>query len=324
MMRRINAVTLACALYIMTGAFSPAFGADALALISSIAGKVEFQRAGEQNWRAARMGDSLFEGDVLQTHDRSKASLFFSSGSIVTLQPRSRLALSLRETDGKGEASRVASVSKGVMEGIGGIFSAEKKRETLTAVPGIRKQVEEAEAGVRVIYPRNSAILDPPPHFRWDMRGKDQMVMVSLTIKGMGGRLWSLNTRDAGIPYPKDQKQLERGQTYFVRVESADDSSASEEVYFRILDDRSAEEVRRMVTQMEELRKSNPDDTTPEFILAVFCRNKGLYHMAMERLDGLELKNPKDRFVLDEKKEIFAKIGLWKNWEEVNRKLAAQ
>jgi hypothetical protein len=321
-MRKSIFAALACPLFMLAGGFSPAFGADALALISSIAGTVEFQRAGEQKWRPARMGDSLFEGDILQTHDRSKASLFFSNGSIVTLQPKSRLALSMRDTDGKGEGSRVASISKAAMEGIGGIFSAEKKRETLTAVPGIRKQAEEG--GVRVIYPRNSAILDPPPHFRWEMQGKDRMVMVSLTIKGMGGRLWSLNTRDAGIPYPRDQKPLDRGQTYFIRVESADDSSVSEEVYFRVLDDRSAEEVRRMAAQMEALRKSSPDDCSPEFILAVFYRNKGLYHMALERFDGLEARIPGDRFVLEEKKEIFAKIGLWKDWEEVNRKLAAR
>jgi hypothetical protein len=322
MTKRISAIVLACALSIMTGTLLPAFGADAVALISSIAGKVEFQRAGEQNWRQARMGDSLFEGDILQTHEQSKASLFFSNGSILKIQPRSRLALSLRESGGKGDASRVASVSRSVMEGIGGIFSAEKKRETLTAVPGIRKLDEEGV--VEVLYPRNSAILDPQPHFRWEMRGKGKTVMISLTIKGMGGRLWSLNTKDAGIPYPKGQKPLNRGQTYFVRVESADDSSVSEEVYFRVLDDRGAEEARRMAAQMEELGKSSPGDSTSEFILAAFFRSKGLYHAALERLDGLEAKNPGNRFVLEEKREILAKIGLWKQWEEVNRKLAAQ
>jgi len=145
--------------------------------------------------------------------------------------------------------------------------------------------------------------------------------MVSLTLKRMSGRLWTLNTKEMAIPYPKDQRPLERGQTYFVRVESMDDSSVSDEVYFRILDDRRAEEVIRITKQMEELQKSNPDDGTPGFILATLYRNKGLYHMALERLDTLEKKNPVERFVLEEKREIFAKIGFWKKWEEVNRKL---
>jgi hypothetical protein len=320
-MRRISAIALACVLSIMVGRLSPAFGSDAVALISSITGKVELQRANAKGWGAARMGDQLFEGDVLQTHDNSKASLFFSTGSIITVYPKSRVALSLRET-GKGRESRlVTSLAKGVMEGIGGIFSAEKKRETLTAIPGIRKKIEEEEMGVRVLYPRNSTILTPRPDFRWRTSGKTRSFMVSLTLKGMRGRLWTLNTKEIGIPYPKDQRPLERGQTYFVRVESMDDSSVSDEVYFRILDDRSAEEVIRTTKQMGELQKSNPDDGTPEFILATFYRNRGLYHMALERLDALEKKNPAERFILEEKGEIFAKIGFWKKWEEVNRKL---
>lgn len=320
-MRRISAIALACVLSIMVGRLSPAFGGDAVALISSIMGKVELQRANEQGWGAARMGDQLFEGDVLQTHDNSKASLFFSNGSIITVYPKSRVALSLREMGKGSESTLVTSLAKGVMEGIGGIFSAEKKSETLTAVPGIRKKIEEEEMGVRVLYPRNSTILTPRPDFRWRTSGKTRSFMVSLTLKGMSGRLWTLNTKEMAIPYPKDQRPLERGQTYFVRVESMDDSSVSDEVYFRVLDDRSAEEVIRITKQMEELQKSNPDDGTPEFILATFYRNKGLYHMALERLDTLEKKKPVERFILEEKREIFAKIGFWKKWEEVNQKL---
>jgi hypothetical protein len=322
-MGRNALIALGCLLSLMVGRLSPGFGSDAIALISSIVGNVEFQRASEQEWRAARMGDQLFEGDVLRTHDHSKASLFFSNGSIITVHPKSRVALSLREMDEKTEGSLTASVSRGVMERIGGIFSAEKKRETLTAVPGIRKKIEEEEMGVRVLYPRNSMILTPRPHVRWNIRGKHQMVMVSLTLKGMGGRLWTLNTKETEIPYPKDQRPLEPGQTYFVRVESMDDSSVSDEVYFRILDDQSAEDVRRIAKQMEALRKSNPDDITPEFILTTFYRNNGLYHMALERLDTLEMKTPGERFVLEEKREIFAKIGFWKKWDEVNQKLMA-
>jgi hypothetical protein len=323
-MRRISAIVLACVLSIMVGRLSPAFGSDAVALISSIVGKVELQRANEQGWGTARMGDQLFEGDVLQTHDNSKASLIFSNGSIITVYPKSRVALSLREMGKGSESMLVTSLAKGVMEGIGGIFSTEKKRETLTAIPGIRKKIEEEEIGVRVLYPRNSTILNPRPDFRWRTSGKTGSFMVSLTLKGMRGRLWTLNTKEMGIPYPKDQKPLERGQTYFVRVESMDDSSVSDEVYFRILDDRSAEEVIRITKQMEELQKSNPNDCTPEFILATSYRNRGLYHMALERLDTLEKKNPMERFILEEKGEIFAKMGFWKKWEEVNRKLNPQ
>ena len=207
------------------------------------------------------------------------------------------------------------------MEGIGGIFSVEKKRETLTAIPGIRKKVEEEEMGVRVLHPRNSMILTGRPHFRWRTGGQTRSFMVSLTLKGMTGRLWTLNTNETEIPYPEEQKALERGQTYFLRVASTDDPSLSDEVYFRVLEDQKAEEVRHFTRQMQGLQKSNPDDSTPGFILATYYKKTGLYHRALVQLDALEKENPGERFIMEEKGEIFAKIGFWRKWEEINRKL---
>jgi len=321
-MERIVSSVLGCFLSLMLGTISPAFGSDAIALISSLTGKVEVQRADQKGLRALNLGEQVFEDDVLYTYDNSRASLFFSDGSVITVYPRSRLVLSLRGTDKKG-SSMVTSLSKGVMKGIGGIFSAEKKKETLTAVPGIRKKIEEEEKGVRVLYPRNSVILISKPNFRWKTRGEARMFMVSLTLKGMEGQLWTIRTKEADIRYPDGQKGLKRGQTYFLKVASVDDPSLSDEVYFRVLEDQKAEEVRRVTKKMEELQKLNPDDSTPTFILVTLYRGKGLYHMALGELDALERRHVGERFILEQKREIFAKIGFWRKWEEVNQKLNA-
>ena len=319
-MRNVAATTLWFFL-IMQGNLSTALGREAIALISSLKGKVEVQRAYEKGLQPAHLGEQLFEDDVVYTYDNSRASLFFSDGSVLTLYPKSRLALSLRKEGKKEGSSLVASLSKGVMEGIGGIFSVEKKTETLTAIPGIRKKIEEEEMGVRVLHPRNSMILTGRPHFRWRTGAQTRSFMVSLTLKGMTGRLWTLNTNETDIPYPKEQKALERGQTYFLRVASTDDSSLADEVYFRVLEDQRAEEVRHFTKQMKGLQRSNPDDSTPGFILATYYKKTGLYHRALVQLDELEKENPGERFIMEEKGEIFAKIGLWRKWEEINRKL---
>jgi hypothetical protein len=319
-MRNVAAMTLWLFL-IMQGNLSTALGREAIALISSLKGKVEVQRAHEKGLQPAHLGEQLFEDDVVYTYDNSRASLFFSDGSVLTVYPKSRVALSLREKDRKEVSSLVASLSKGVMQGIGGIFSVEKKRETLTAIPGIRKKIEEEEMGVRVLHPRNSMILTGRPHFRWITGAQTRSFMVSLTLKGMTGRLWTLNTNETEIPYPKEQKALERGQTYFLRVASTDDPSLSDEVYFRVLEDQKAEEVRHFTKQMKGLQRSNPDDSTPGFILATYYKKTGLYHSALVQLDALEKENPGERFIMEEKGEIFAKIGFWKKWEEINRKL---
>jgi hypothetical protein len=321
-MGRIKTIVSGCILSLVLGTFSPALSADAIALISSIAGKVKVQHALEKEGRAAHLGQQLFEDDVLHTSDRSRASLLFSDGSVITVFPNSRLKLSVQKKDYKG-SSLVTSLSKGVTKGIAGIFAVEKKRETLTAIPGIRKKIEEEEMGIRVLYPRNSRILTSKPRFRWKTRGKGGSFMVSLTLKGMGGQMWTLNTKETEIPYPIRAGELERGQTYFLKVKSMDDPSLYDEVYFRVLEDQKAEEVNRVAKQMENIQQSKPDDSTTTFILATYYTGKGLYHKALDELDALEKGNPGERFILEKKREIFAKIGLWKQWEEVNQKLNA-
>ncbi len=145
--------------------------------------------------------------------------------------------------------------------------------------------------------------------------------MVSLTLKGMDGKLWALQTKEREILYPKGQEGLSRGQTYFLRVESEEDSSIYDEVYFMVLDKQKTGEVMGFAKKMKDLRKSNPDDHTPTFILAGYYKERGLYHEALAAFEVLGQKEPGERFILEGKREIFAKLGLWKRWEEINQSL---
>jgi hypothetical protein len=261
---------------------------------------------------------------VLYTGRRSRASLLFSDGSIIKVYPNSRVELSLRDTDKRQDASVAGSLSEGVLKGVRGIFSAAKERETLTAVPGIRKKIEEEEErGVRILDPRNSKILNSKPTFCWKAMGKDNIVMVSLTLKGTRGKLWTIQTEETKISYPDGRRGLDRHQTYFLRVENLADSSLYDEVYFRVLDEKKAAEVMRFAKKMEDYRKLNPDDSTAFFILVVYYMEKELYHKALVELEKLEKEYPGERFVLKKRGEIFARIGLWTKWQEVNQMLNA-
>jgi hypothetical protein len=305
---------------IVLGIHTPAFGGEPIALVTSLKGKAVVQRAAQQAQQSVHVGEKLFEADVLCTQEESRVSLLLADGSVISVHPKSRLTLSLRKVDPKG-GSRVVSLSKGVVKGMGRVFSPEEKRETLTAVPGIRKKIEAEEVGIKVLFPRNSMILTPRPDVRWAVGGGGRTFMVSLTLKGMGGDLWTIRTQETGIPYPKDAEGLEPGQTYFLKVESTEDASLWDEVYFRVLGERDVDDVRRLTQEMEALQSLNPDDTTPRFILVRSYMSKGLYHLALDELDAWEAMEPGERLVLEEKREILAKIGLWKQWEEVNQKL---
>jgi hypothetical protein len=302
---------------------SPALARESVALISSLSGKVEVQRAETGSTQEAGLGDQIFQDDFVLTHKDARASLLFSDGSLITVSPGSRMKLTAHEMTQRKKDTLAASVSRSLLNGVKGLFSGDEKKEMPTFIAGIRKKVEEEEKkSIQVLYPRNSMILTDRPHLQWESRGRGGEVMISLTLKGMGGKLWSLRTHHPQLPYPQDQKALDRGQTYFLRIEREDDITILDEVFFMILDERKAREAGDYAREMEGLRKANPQDVTPFFILANYYRENGLLHEALEELEALEKILPASRFVLEGERDIYHRLGLWKKWEEVDGKLA--
>jgi len=320
-MRRFSSIFMVCAVFLEFILFQNAFGSDPIAIISSVDGTVEIQRREKQEWIKARLGEPLFEGDLLQTQDHSNASLLFSSGAVVTVQSKRRITLNLRDSEKTGK-TLINHLSKDVIEGIGGIFSLQKKKETLTAIPGIRKKDPE-EAGVLILYPRNSLILTSKPDFRWKTKGKTSSFAVSLSLKGMKGRLWNFSTDQTEIPYPADQKPLERGQTYFVKVENRENPSISEEVFFSVSEEKTNHIIEKAVKQMEDLRKHDPEGKTPLFILALLYKDKGLFHLALEALDRMQLSGGEQGFIVEQKLDILSRMGLWEEWDRVKHQQTA-
>jgi hypothetical protein len=49
----------------------------------------------------------------------------------------------------------------------------------------------------------------------------------------------------------------------------------------------------------------------------------GLLHKALQEIEWMENANPKERFILQEKAGLLAKLGLWEDWEAVDKKLKA-
>ena len=308
-----------CMIFFIALFAPPAMGANPAAVISSLSGKVEVQRSGLDGMNTARLGDRLFENDTVFTRKGARVSLLSSDGSLMTLSPDSQMRISPM-MEKKGD-SRVGLISKGLMKGLSGLFSSGKKRETRTIIAGIRKKADEDKGRVKVLYPRNSMILTSNPSFRWRAEGGKEPFRISLTLKGMKGKLWSIESGESEISFPEGEKGLERGQTYFLRVESEKDKTLYDEVFFRVLDEKKVQEITDFEGKLKDLLKSNPDDGSPAFILAGFYKKQGLFHEALEMIERLEKSNPKERFILEEKQEILARLGLWEDWKAVDKKL---
>lgn len=318
MAKRFLTISAGFVLFI-TAVAHQTLGADAAAVISSLSGKVEVRRAGQQGLTEARLGEKLFDQDVLYTRKGARASVLLSDGALMVLSSDHQIAISSAETERGSVRFRL---STHVMKGLSGLFSLGQKREIKTLVAGIRKK-EEGPARVRVLYPRNSVILTPTPSLRWQAKGSEGSFTVSLTLKGMQGSLWSLRTGEFEVPFPVGQKPLERGQTYFLRVENDRDATIADEVYFRVLDEKRVRQLQELEAQMAALKRSDPDDLAPSFILAGFYKKSGISHRALEEIERLEKADPDNRFILEEKAELLADVGLTEEWQAVTRKLEA-
>ena len=77
-----------------------------------------------------------------------------------------------------------------------------------------------------------------------------------------------------------------------------------------VMAENEAKETADLKSKMDELRKREPNDHTPHFILANYYMEKGLYHEALATLEALEGLRPGERYLLDRKRDILAKVGL--------------
>lgn len=299
---------------------TPAFGAEAIAVISSLTGNAEVQKSGQPDKKRLSTGDQLFENDQVFTNENSKVSLLYSNGSVINISSKSSIKISLKDAGAKKSA--VSSFfSKKVMKGLQGLFSIKKKDKVVTAVAGIRKKEDEDGKEVRVLYPRNSMILSSRPDFRWQSGSKQGNLIISITLKGMTGKLWTISSRGKELPYPEGKEDLKRGQTYFLRVQSEDDSTVYEEVYFRVIDQKKAAEINEFIKEITKLIKAAPEDGTPYFILSGFYKQNGFFHEALDALDAFEKIQPGGKYILEEKRDLYAKLGLWDEWETIKEKV---
>lgn len=320
-MRKSAKGFLLAAIILLCGTAAPVLGADAMAIASSVSGDAKFQRSGSGELIFLTVGQQFFQGDVIYTFTDGRVALVFSDGSVYSIHPESRLSLAM--VPGAGQSSMLSSLTGNIAGGLKDMFAASGKRESLTAVPGFRKPGTQKQAAghVRILYPRNSMVMEKRPEIRW--KGPAKGVTVTLTLKEPLGKVWSLTANESTVPYPKGQPELASGQTYFLKIENRLGADTKEEIYFSLLGDQEGQAVKDLAEKLRNHRKSNPHDTTASMLLTELYIDKRLFHQALAELNILQ-RDPSARvYALKKKQSIYREIGLWQEWENAGRKLTA-
>ena len=128
---------------------SPAWAADKVGVIGAAGAAVTVVGADKQS-RAAKTGDEIFLGDVVQTDGSGKAQLIFLDRSSITLKPNSNLTIDTFVYDPSTASGEMALKSaKGAFRFIGGALSKKKEVKLTTPVGtiGIRGGIADAEIG---------------------------------------------------------------------------------------------------------------------------------------------------------------------------------
>ena len=101
-----RALTLFALAWTMSAAAEPV----EVALLADLAGRVEHRLTGTEAWRGASLDAPLFIDDGVRTHARSLAELRFVDGTLVAMDERTRLKISvtLFDVEQAPEAIRVA------------------------------------------------------------------------------------------------------------------------------------------------------------------------------------------------------------------------
>ena len=307
-------------LLLAAGSTGAAPAGEAVAIVSSVSGEAKVQRPGAGELLAISLGDPVYTTDTLYTFANAHVTLLFADGNIFTVHPDSRLTLVSTKkgaAGGKG-GTLVSALSTSVTDGVKNLFAPRNRREALTAVAGFRKAPDDPpgdDPALRILFPRNSIILSSRPRFRWH-GGSGGGFTVSLTLKGMTGNLWSVESGETEIPYPTDAASLVPGQAYFLRILSIDGrgegQAEAEEVYFSVLDPGAAARLADLEKQMETMRAEYPGDLTPHVILAGYYRSAGLHHLALDMLEKIAARGEPEvlGFVHSEKQLNYRAIGI--------------
>jgi hypothetical protein len=114
------------------------------AIIDSLSGKAEVQRAGTQTWKPASAGDKLYTNDIIRALARSAVKLSWADGSCSYMHENSQIMLAMYESAETNVVSRHVTVFFGAVYFIvkeilpKGVFKDDFKVYTPTAVVSLR------------------------------------------------------------------------------------------------------------------------------------------------------------------------------------------
>jgi len=282
--------SLALRSLLLAGLFSGAASAqDRVALMTDIKGTVEVARAGETAFRAADWGSQLFEGDRVRTGADSETSLLFANGNMVSLDGGSTMTISAAATSTPTLSGPVREVGGDLLAAASDLALHRAGEGEIAVLGGLRSG--SADTVLRTLAPVNTRIADTVPVFTW--AAQDGFDSYRITVSSAEGVVLEAETGEATWTWPDSAPKLERGTTYFWRVEADDmlDTVASPLASFVVLTEEEHRALDAARTDLENLFEGLDNGEAAYLLGSVYARH-GLLADAISIFSSIAARNP--------------------------------
>jgi len=261
-----------------------------IALLTDLRGEV-FVRAGREiDFKKAQWGTQLAIGDVVKTSVDGSASILLSDNNLISLGPGSSITISENPGVAQGKSKAIRGVNTKDAVDLSGLTLRSTSEGEVVALAGLRGW--KPEISLVQVSPRNSGIRSTTPTFRW--RGNVPADRFKVTVYDRQGRVWTADTKQTNLEYPKTEKPLTEGEKYFWQVEGIGrvESYKSPSMGFNVL---SKNDLALVEDRERRLQRSFSDDssaTSYQLLIGTLYQRVGLLEEAVAQFEAIAERYP--------------------------------
>jgi hypothetical protein len=261
-----------------------------LALLTDLRGEVFVKGARGTEFRKAPWGTQLYAGDIVRTSTTGSASLLLANNELIALGPGSSMTVSEGLTSSQNKPKTISGIGSGNLVDLSGLTMRSTGEGEFVALAGLRGV--SPDFPIEQLSPRNTALRSLTPAFSW--RSSVQVQTFKIRLYNSEGPLWTKETNQTTIEYPKDEKPLNYGEKYFWKVEGLGlvDSYRSATIGFTLL---SKENVARIKNEERSLKSSFSDDSTAtsyHFLAGTLYHRRGLLEESISEFETVAQRYP--------------------------------
>lgn len=261
-----------------------------IALITGIKGNVMVKKEGKSEFVKAKWGTQLFNGDQIRTEPGSEATLSFSEGYILVLDPGSKMTLSGNGSSPSKETGNYKKLSAAMMMDISSLTSREASKKDISALAGLRGI--DVKEPVDLTFPSNTYVMTDRPTFEWTP--KEDFDNYVINLYNSKGLVWSKRVTGNTLKFPENESALDFGETYFWNIEGEAllDNKKSSNFKFSVLSNDKSQEVKNQEALIRMTFDSESDSSSLHSFLGAYYISQGLLDDAIREFETISKINP--------------------------------